>query len=196
MDVHTLWQSVVGWTITTYELIREAIFTRQQVLGDYHGRARVFCPHVLGWCRGARRCLGYQFGGSSRSGRILPGSPNNWRCFNIDDLRNVRLRPGRWYGGPSHERPQRCMDVVDVDVEKPETLADQRGHGRRGEALVPTATLTSKGQVTIPKVIREALKVNTGDRLDFVVESEGRVVVRAGTPGSKSSQAAPGASRH
>jgi hypothetical protein len=35
----------------------------------------------------------------------------------------VHLRPGRWYYGPSHERPQRCIEVVDFDVEKPETLA-------------------------------------------------------------------------
>lgn len=46
---------------------------------------------------------------------------------------------------------------------------------------MPSATVTSKGQVTIPKSIRQALKVRAGDRLDFVVENEGRVVVRAGT---------------
>jgi AbrB family looped-hinge helix DNA binding protein len=46
---------------------------------------------------------------------------------------------------------------------------------------MPSATLTSKGQVTIPKAIRQALKLRTGDRLDFVQEDEGRVVVRAGT---------------
>lgn len=45
---------------------------------------------------------------------------------------------------------------------------------------MPSATITSKGQITIPKAIRQALKVGAGDRLDFVVESEGRVVVRPG----------------
>jgi antitoxin PrlF len=45
---------------------------------------------------------------------------------------------------------------------------------------MPSASLTSKGQVTIPKPIREVLKVKTGDRLDFAVE-EGRVILRAGT---------------
>ena len=40
------------------------------------------------------------------------------------------------------------------------------------------ATLTSKGQTTIPKQVREYLKLNPGDKLDFVIESEGRVVIR------------------
>ncbi len=40
------------------------------------------------------------------------------------------------------------------------------------------STLTSKGQTTIPKQVREHLKLNPGDKLDFVIESEGRVVIR------------------
>ena len=36
-----------------------------------------------------------------------------------------------------------------------------------------TAKVTSKGQVTIPKEIRRALRVKTGDRLVFVVDSRG-----------------------
>ena len=40
------------------------------------------------------------------------------------------------------------------------------------------STLTSKGQTTIPKRVREHLKIGPGDKLDFVIESEGRVVIR------------------
>ena len=43
------------------------------------------------------------------------------------------------------------------------------------------ATLTSKGQTTIPKEIRDFLGVGPGDKLDFVVESDGRVILRAAT---------------
>lgn len=39
------------------------------------------------------------------------------------------------------------------------------------------ATLTSKGQTTIPKKVREHLKLSAGDKLDFVIESAGRVVI-------------------
>lgn len=37
-----------------------------------------------------------------------------------------------------------------------------------------TATITSKGQVTIPAAVRDALRVETGDRIEFVEVAEGR----------------------
>jgi AbrB family looped-hinge helix DNA binding protein len=43
---------------------------------------------------------------------------------------------------------------------------------------MPTATLTTKGQVTIPKEVRAHLGVDTGDRLNFVVQEDGTVIVK------------------
>jgi antitoxin PrlF len=43
---------------------------------------------------------------------------------------------------------------------------------------MPTATVTSKGQITIPKEIRNLLQVEEGDRIDFLVEGEDRVLMR------------------
>ena len=37
-----------------------------------------------------------------------------------------------------------------------------------------TATMTSKGQITIPAVVRAALGVETGDRVEFVQLEPGR----------------------
>ena len=44
-----------------------------------------------------------------------------------------------------------------------------------------TATLTSKGQITIPKEVREALGVGAGDRLEFVEQEKGVYKVVAAT---------------
>ena len=38
---------------------------------------------------------------------------------------------------------------------------------------MPTATLTSEGQVTIPLALRTALGLNAGSRLDFFQEDDG-----------------------
>lgn len=39
-------------------------------------------------------------------------------------------------------------------------------------------TMTVKGQVTIPKMIRDALRLSPGDGVDFAVNAEGQVVIR------------------
>ena len=44
-----------------------------------------------------------------------------------------------------------------------------------------TATLSSKGQITIPVDVREALKVGTGDRVEFVEVATGRYELVAAT---------------
>ena len=46
---------------------------------------------------------------------------------------------------------------------------------------MPTATLTAKGQIIIPKEVREHLGVDTGNRLNFVVQDDGSVIVEAVT---------------
>jgi antitoxin PrlF len=44
-----------------------------------------------------------------------------------------------------------------------------------------SATITSKGQITVPKDIRDALGVHPGDRLAFRTREDGTVVVEAET---------------
>lgn len=38
-----------------------------------------------------------------------------------------------------------------------------------------TSTVTSKGQITIPKKVREQLRIRTGDKVDFSIEQDGSV---------------------
>lgn len=42
---------------------------------------------------------------------------------------------------------------------------------------MPTSTLTSKGQITVPKPIREHLHVAEGDQVDFAIAPNGDVVM-------------------
>jgi antitoxin PrlF len=44
-----------------------------------------------------------------------------------------------------------------------------------------TATITSKGQITIPASVREALKIEAGDRIEFVEVNPGRFEFFAAT---------------
>ena len=39
------------------------------------------------------------------------------------------------------------------------------------------ARLTGKGQVTIPKTIRDHLQIDTGSKIDFVIDENGEVKV-------------------
>jgi len=41
-----------------------------------------------------------------------------------------------------------------------------------------TATVTSKGQITLPKAVRERLHIDTGDQVDFIINEHGDVVLR------------------
>ena len=47
--------------------------------------------------------------------------------------------------------------------------------------FMPTSTLTRKGQTTIPKKIREHLGIGSGDRLEYTVDVDGRVILTPST---------------
>jgi len=40
-----------------------------------------------------------------------------------------------------------------------------------------TAKLTSKGQMTIPKAVRDSLRLKSGDEVEFVVQPEGAALM-------------------
>lgn len=47
-----------------------------------------------------------------------------------------------------------------------------------------STTMTSKGQVTIPKAIRDALQLLPGSAVEFSVNAQGEVVLHASKPGA------------
>ena len=44
---------------------------------------------------------------------------------------------------------------------------------------MPTSTLTSKGQITVPKEVREHLHLAPGDEVEFAIDEQGAVTFRA-----------------
>jgi len=57
-----------------------------------------------------------------------------------------------------------------------QVLQSHREYYFMGSAMA--TTITVKGQVTIPKRVRDALRLVPGDRVDFDVNREGQVIVR------------------
>ena len=47
-------------------------------------------------------------------------------------------------------------------------------------AIIEVSTITAKGQTTVPKAVRQALGVASGDRIAFRVDERGVTVQRAG----------------
>jgi len=41
------------------------------------------------------------------------------------------------------------------------------------------STLTSKGQITIPKHLRDLLSIDTGDKLEFIINDQGELVIKS-----------------
>ncbi len=100
-----------------YALVRQAVLEKQQVVATFKGHRREMCPHVLGAAPGGiAQCLFYQFAGGSESGLGPDGSPDNWRCIPVENLRNVEIRPGPWHTASNHSRRQTCVRRIDVQV--------------------------------------------------------------------------------
>jgi AbrB family looped-hinge helix DNA binding protein len=50
---------------------------------------------------------------------------------------------------------------------------------QKSKEIMPEATLTSKGQITVPIEVRKALALELGDKLEFVLVAPGRYEVMA-----------------
>jgi hypothetical protein len=97
----------------TYTLFAGAMAGRKQILCTYDGYARELCPIILGHSRGQEKALAFQFGGGSSKG-LPPGG--EWKCLFLAKISNVRFRDGPWHSGDSHQQRQRCVEIVDLDV--------------------------------------------------------------------------------
>lgn len=98
---------------STYSLFAEAMAGRKQILCVYDGYPRELCPIVLGHSKEQEVALVYQFAGGSKDGLPHKGQ---WKCFHLSKVSDVKLRDGPWRAGSGHNRPQTCVEIVDLDV--------------------------------------------------------------------------------
>src|SRR5580704_12534968 len=96
-----------------YRLFEQAMVKRQQILCVYDGYQRELCPIILGHSQGEEEALTYQFGGDSKSGLPPRGQ---WKCLWLSAVGDVQLRDGPWHAGSRHSAKQRCVEIVDLDV--------------------------------------------------------------------------------
>jgi hypothetical protein len=109
-------------------MVRMAVEARRPISAVYNDRQRLFCPHRLGRNKeGERRVLCYQHGGESESGLKAAGSPANWRCLSLDQLRSVELLDGAWRTASNHSRPASCIVDLEVDAEDYPVRDPQQG---------------------------------------------------------------------
>lgn len=101
--------------MSTYDLLKQAIIDKQQVIGTYDGHFREMCPHCIGTKNGNEHVLVFQFGGDTSQGQIQP--PGSWKCLQVDLLSNVSVRKGPWHTSNDHSKRQTCVDEVDLEVE-------------------------------------------------------------------------------
>lgn len=96
-----------------YQVFRQAVVEKKQVVCTYHGLQREVCPHTLGYTNGREQALTFQFAGKSSSG-LPPGG--EWRCMKLSEVKSAVLRDGPWHTAPDHSRPQTCVKQIDVEV--------------------------------------------------------------------------------
>jgi hypothetical protein len=97
----------------TYDLFRQAMAERRQIVCRYHGKRRQLCPIILGHTNGQEKALTFQFGGESTKPLPPEGA---WRCMVLSDVTEVEMRDGPWRSGAGHSQAQSCVEIVDFDV--------------------------------------------------------------------------------
>jgi len=98
----------------SYQLIRDAIAEKKQVVATYGGHEREMCPHAIGTKNGRSQAIFFQFGGGSSKGLPPEGE---WRCLAIDDLSDISVQDGEWRTASNHSQPNTCIDEIDFEVD-------------------------------------------------------------------------------
>src|SRR5689334_18296024 len=102
--------------MTVQETLEDAIRHKKAVHLNYGGDPREVCPHALGMRDDTLHVLVYQYGGRSRTGRLVPGSNENWRCMALDKITDVVIVEDDWKSSHNGERPRTCLESVILEA--------------------------------------------------------------------------------
>ena len=72
----------------------------------------------------------------------------------------------------------KSIDKILLDLDGTENKSKLGANAILGISMA-TATVTSKGQVTIPKQVREFLRIRPGDMVEFIIDRDGQVLIRS-----------------
>jgi hypothetical protein len=113
-------------TSSAYHLFAWAIENRAQISFVYDGIGREICPIILGHTGRQEKALVWQVGGRTSRG---PLRDPEWKCFLLSKVSDPELRSGSWQAGSSHRQTQRCVKVVDYDVNEQSPYDPRRSLG-------------------------------------------------------------------
>lgn len=101
--------------MSNYQIIKNAIQSRQCITCRYNGHVRKMSPYVIGTKNGNQQALFYQYGGTSSSG--LSGDPaKNWRCIPINKISALSTNNDSFQTANNHSRRQTCVDNIDEEI--------------------------------------------------------------------------------
>jgi AbrB family looped-hinge helix DNA binding protein len=80
-------------------------------------------------------------------------------------------------GGPQYNKLKQ-LEGLGYAVRKVKDGDKTRYFARAPEAAKFVATMTDKGQITIPRQVREQMRLRSGHKVEFMVEDDSRAVMR------------------
>ncbi|WP_313351787.1 AbrB/MazE/SpoVT family DNA-binding domain-containing protein [Exiguobacterium sp.] len=98
------------------------------------------------------------------------------RCLENNRVNMVEQKENRFFNLIQSKILGISLNVCYIGNKKSKEVRNTRKNTERRKFVMELSKLTSKGQITIPKKIRQALQVEEGDRVAFI-EEDGFVIM-------------------
>lgn len=103
--------------MTTKAMLIDAIQKEYCVTFTYHNHIRHFSPHAIGTDLNSTKVkvFGMQYDGSSSNG-LSSNMEENWRCFYIDEIINIKVNKDAFSTAKNHSKRQTCIEILDEEI--------------------------------------------------------------------------------